>query len=91
MEARILQNYRLNCVVRQILYKVGRYDAEEELDALIEGREYKPSPVHIHGDYVVNKHVDNEIYKYPVEKWQSLGAAQRVLLLVEKLRKELKL
>lgn len=48
-------------VVRQILYKVGRYDAEEELDALIEGREYKPSPVHIHGDYVVNKHVDNEV------------------------------
>jgi len=33
----------------------GRYDAEEELDALIEGREYKPSPVHIHGDYVVEK------------------------------------
>lgn len=28
-------------VIRQILYKVGRSDAEEELDAWIEGREYK--------------------------------------------------
>jgi hypothetical protein len=28
-------------VIRQILYKVGRSDAEEELDAWIEGREYR--------------------------------------------------
>lgn len=47
-------------VVRQILYKVGRADAEEELDAWIEGREYKPS-VNVAGDYVVSKHVDNEV------------------------------
>lgn len=30
-------------VVRQILYNVGRNDAEAELDAWIEGREYKPT------------------------------------------------
>lgn len=47
-------------VVRQILYKVGRADAEEELDAWIEGREYKPS-VNVAGDYVVSKHVENEV------------------------------
>lgn len=47
-------------VVRQILYKVGRSDAEEELDAWIEGREYKPS-FNVQGDYVVSKHVDNEV------------------------------
>ena len=47
-------------VIRQILYKVGRSDAEEELDAWIEGREYKPS-INISGDYVVTKHVDNEV------------------------------
>ena len=44
-----------------------------------------------HTGTIANAFSDNEIYKYPVEKWQSLGAAQRVLLLVEKLRKELKL
>ena len=42
-------------VVRQILYKVGRNDAEEELDAWIEGKEYKSSVnvtggMHIHGN-----------------------------------------
>lgn len=47
-------------VIRQILYKVGRTDAEEELDALIEGREYAPS-LNVQGDYVVNKHVGNEV------------------------------
>ena len=47
-------------VIRQILYKVGRSDAEEELDAWIEGREYKPS-INVAGDYVVSKHVDNEV------------------------------
>ena len=47
-------------VVRQILYKVGRSDAEEELDAWIEGREYKPS-FNVQGDYVVSKHVDKEV------------------------------
>ena len=46
-------------VIRQILYKVGRSDAEEELDAWIEGREYKPS-INVAGDYVLSKHVDNE-------------------------------
>ena len=47
-------------VIRQILYNVGRSDAEEELDAWIEGREYKPS-LNVAGDYVVNKHVENEV------------------------------
>jgi len=47
-------------VIRQILYKLGRTDAEEELDAWIEGKEYKPS-VNVAGDYVVNKHVENEV------------------------------
>lgn len=47
-------------VIRQILYKVGRNDAEEELDAWIEGREYKSS-INVSGDYVVTKHVDNEV------------------------------
>lgn len=47
-------------VIRQIFYKVGRNDAEEELDAWIEGREYKPS-INVSGDYVVTKHVDNEV------------------------------
>lgn len=47
-------------VIRQILYKVGRSDAEEELDAWIEGREYKPS-LNFAGDYVVSKHVENEV------------------------------
>lgn len=47
-------------VIRQILYKVGRSDAEEELDAWIEGRVYRPT-VNVSGDYVVNKHVENEV------------------------------
>lgn len=47
-------------VIRQILYKVGRSDAEEELDAWIEGREYKPS-INVTGDLVMNKNVDHEI------------------------------
>lgn len=47
-------------VIRQILYKVGRSDAEEELDAWIEGREYRPT-VNVSGDYVVNKNVENEV------------------------------
>lgn len=47
-------------VIRQILYKVGCIDAEEELDAWIEGREYRPS-LNVQGDYVVTKHVVNEV------------------------------
>ncbi len=47
-------------VIRQILYKVGRGDAEAELDAWIEGREYKTS-LYVEGDYVVNKNVNNEV------------------------------
>lgn len=47
-------------VIRQILYKVGRSDAEEELDAWIEGRQYKPS-FNVAGDYVVSKNVENEV------------------------------
>ena len=47
-------------VIRQILYKVGRSDAEEELDAWIEGRKYRPT-VNVSGDYVVNKNVENEV------------------------------
>lgn len=47
-------------VVRQILYKVGRCDAEEELDAWIEGREHRPS-FNVQGDYVVSKNVDYEV------------------------------
>ena len=46
-------------VIRQILYKVGRSDAEAELDAWIEGKE-RPS-VSVAGDYVANKHVENEV------------------------------
>ena len=45
--------------IRQIMIKVGRSDADKELDAWIEGREYKPS-INVAGDYVLNKHVDNE-------------------------------
>ena len=47
-------------VIRQILYKVGRSDAEEELDAWIEGKEYNPS-VNVAGDYVLSKQVVNEV------------------------------
>lgn len=47
-------------VIRQILYKVGRGDAEEELDAWIEGKEYKPS-FNVQGDLVVNKNVEHEV------------------------------
>jgi hypothetical protein len=47
-------------VIRQILYKVGRSDAEEELDAWIEGKEYK-STVNVSGDLIMNKNVDNEV------------------------------
>lgn len=45
--------------IRQIMIKVGRSDADKELDAWIEGREYKPS-INVAGDYVLSKHVDNE-------------------------------
>lgn len=41
-------------VIRQILYKVGRSDAEEELDAWIEGREHKTA-VSVAGDLVIKK------------------------------------
>lgn len=47
-------------VIRQILYKVGRSDAEEELDAWIEGREYKPS-LNVAGDFVMSKNVEHEV------------------------------
>jgi len=47
-------------VIRQILYKLGRSDAEAELDAWIEGREYKPS-FSVSGDYVVSKHIEYEV------------------------------
>ena len=46
--------------VRQIMIKVGRADADKELDAWIDGREYKPY-YNVAGDYVVNKHVDHEV------------------------------
>lgn len=47
-------------VIRQILYKVGRSDAEEELDAWIEGREHKTA-VSVAGDLVLKKetNIDN--------------------------------
>ena len=41
-------------VIRQILYKVGRTDAEAELDAWIVGKEHIPS-VSINGNIVLNK------------------------------------
>lgn len=47
-------------VVRQILYKLGRSDEEAELDAWIEGKEYKPI-MNVTGDYVLNKNVQNEV------------------------------
>lgn len=47
-------------VIRQILYKVGRSDAEEELDEWIEGRGNK-SAVNVQGDYVLNKQVGHEV------------------------------
>lgn len=47
-------------VIRQILYNLGCIEAEAELDAWIEGREYKPS-VNVEGDYVVTKNVENEV------------------------------
>lgn len=47
-------------VIRQILYKVGRSDAEAELDAWIEGKE-KSTTIHVAGDLVQNKNVDNEV------------------------------
>ena len=47
-------------VIRQILYKVGRGDAEEELDAWIEDRQYKPL-INVAGDYVLSKNVENEV------------------------------
>lgn len=47
-------------VIRQILYKVGRSDAEAILDAWIEEKKIRPS-VHFEGDYVANKHVTNEV------------------------------
>ena len=43
-------------VIRQILYKVGRSDAEEELDAWIEGKMH-PSALNVQGDYVVNNNM----------------------------------
>lgn len=46
--------------VRQIMIKVGRADADKELDAWIDGREYKPY-YNFAGDYVVNKQVNHEV------------------------------
>ena len=46
--------------IRQIMIKLGRQDAEAEIDAWIDGKEYKPF-VNVAGDYVVNKNVDNEV------------------------------
>ena len=46
-------------VIRQMLYNLGCVEAEAELDACIEGKEYKP--MNIEGDYVVNKNVENEV------------------------------
>lgn len=47
-------------VIRQILYKVGRSDAEEELDAWIEGREYKSS-INVQGNYVAKQTIENQV------------------------------
>ena len=46
-------------VIRQMLYNLGCVEAEAELDACIEGKEYKP--MNIEGDYVVTKNVGNEV------------------------------
>ena len=41
-------------IVRQIMIKVGRSDADKELDAWIEGKEQKPS-IAVAGNLVINK------------------------------------
>ena len=46
--------------IRQIMIKVGRRDAEADIDAWIEGREYKSS-VNVQGDFVMNKSVEHEV------------------------------
>lgn len=46
--------------ISQILSWAGREDASENLDAWIEGKETK-SLMNVAGDYVVSKHVENEI------------------------------
>lgn len=46
--------------IRQIMIKVGRRDAEADIDAWIEGREYKSS-FNVQGDLVVNKNVEHEV------------------------------
>lgn len=47
-------------VIRQILYKVGRSDAEAELDAWIEGKEVRKA-IHVEGDYVLEKNVEHQV------------------------------
>lgn len=42
------------------MIKVGRRDAEADIDAWIEGREYKSS-VNVQGDFVMNKSVEHEV------------------------------
>lgn len=46
--------------IRQIMIKVGRRDAEADIDAWIEGREYKSS-LNVQGDFVMNKSVEHEV------------------------------
>lgn len=46
--------------IRQIMIKVGRRDAEADIDAWIEGREYNSS-VNVQGDFVMNKSVEHEV------------------------------
>lgn len=51
-------------IVRQIMIKVGRMDADKELDAWIEGRENEKASrgnLLVQGDYVLNKNVENVV------------------------------
>lgn len=55
--------------IRKILDALGRVDVVEKLDACLEGKAKKSkknienvsSKIYINGDYVVDKHVDNEV------------------------------
>ncbi len=49
--------------IRKLLVFLGRKEEEEELDAWLQGKDNKNSDgsVMVQGDYVVSKHVENEI------------------------------
>ena len=49
--------------IRKLLVFLGRNKEEEELDAWLQGKDKKNTDgnVLVHGDYVVSKHVENEI------------------------------